>query len=142
MSSIDPNNERPYMDFQSDRRFQIWDYHVSHARLLIRSPHSSNIPTNNDIIFYGVVFIGIPAFFHGLKIASISREEGALAGVPFGEHDHSSTAFRLDSEGRSWYLVALSCRILENDLDLFDSSLENPVAERPREDLGRVLAHS
>jgi hypothetical protein len=129
------------MKFQSDRRFQIWDYNVSHARLLIRSPASSNIPTNIDIIFFGVRYVGIPAYLQGLKIELASEKDIDHSSIPREEHDQS-TGFRMETAGRSFFLQAYACRVLENHLDLFDSSLENPSNDRPREDLGRVLAHS
>ena len=129
------------MEFKSDRHFQVWDYHVSHARMLIRSPISPGISTNQDIIFFGVEFVGIPTSFQGLSLATVPRDEADRAGVPFDEFD-DSTAFRLESEGRCYYLVAFACRVLENELDLFDSSLQEPWADQPREDLGRLLARS
>ena len=130
------------MEFQSDRHFQVWDYHVSHARLLIRSPNSSGNSTNQDVIFYAVDYLGIPTSFQGLSIATASREEADLAGVPPDEFG-TSNIFRLESEGRCYYLAAFACKVLENELDLFDSSLGDLGAgERKREDLGRVLAHS
>lgn len=129
------------MEFQSERRFQIWDYHVSHARMLIRSPNSSGTSTNQDIIFWGVEFLGIPTSFRGLTIATVPRDEATRAGAPADKFGHS-TAFRLESEGRCCYIVALACKVFENELDLFDSSLDEPWAEQPRTDRGRLLARS
>jgi len=129
------------MQFQSDRHFQLWDYHVSHARMLIRSPISSKISTNLDIIFHAVDFLNMPTSFNGLNLTTVTRDEADRSGAPPDEFGHS-TAFRLESEGRIYYIVALACRVLENELDLFDSSLQEPWEEHPRQDLGRLLARS
>ncbi len=129
------------MNFESDRRFQVWDYHVSHARMLIRSPSGAQSPTNIDIIFFGIKYIGIPSTFLGLRIDTISVDETLQLGLTRDEHDDSSTTFRLESEGRFYYIMALACRVFENELDLFDSSLENPCEDRPRSDPGQVIAH-
>jgi hypothetical protein len=130
------------MQFDSDRYFQIWDYHVSHARVLIRSASPSDSSKNIDIIFYAVDYLGIPSCFEGLTLSSVLMEEAIRAGAPADELGRS-TAFRLETGDRAYFVIALACRVLENDLDLFDSSIgEIGAGERRRDDLGRILAHS
>jgi hypothetical protein len=129
------------MEFQSDRHFQVWDYHVSHSRMLIRSSISPENSTNQDIIFYSVDFLDIPTIFRGLTLATVGWDEALGAGIPADEFGHS-TVFRLETDGKRFYIVALACYIYENELDLFDSSLQEPWEDQPREDLGRLLARS
>jgi hypothetical protein len=130
------------MKFQSDRLFQVWDYHISHARMLIRSPISPDNSTNIDIIFHAVDHLNIPTCFRGLDLTNVACSEAVQAGVPPDELDPSSTVFRLETEGRSYYIVAFACRVLENELELLDSSLAEPWEIEPRQDLGRLLARS
>jgi len=124
--------------FSSIRTFQLWDFHVSHSRLLIRSPKSTNDLLNQDIIFYGVTHLDLPATFFGLDIEQLPDGEAGGKFTP----TLGSTTFRLMTTGQACFLAAVACKVLENDLDLFDSSLEPPYSVRPRGELGRVLARS
>ena len=122
------------MIFSSPRTFQLWDYHVSHSRLLLRSPASPGDAKNQDILFYGVESLDIPTIFRGLEIDSDAAA---------GEGDTPTcTTFRLTSEGRFHRLSAVACQVMENELELFDTCLATPFDDRPRELLGRVLARS
>ncbi|POZ50297.1 hypothetical protein [Methylovulum psychrotolerans] len=50
------------------RTFQLWEYHVSHGSLLIRSPKSLDEATNIDIICSGVDYLSAPRFIYNLEI--------------------------------------------------------------------------
>jgi hypothetical protein len=50
------------------RAFQFWEYHVSHGRLLIRSPGVKGAEKNVDVIFHGVEFVSLCRFLHDLRI--------------------------------------------------------------------------
>jgi hypothetical protein len=39
------------------RRFQLWEYRVSHGSLLVRSPKGPDATTNVDLVFDGVEYI-------------------------------------------------------------------------------------
>jgi hypothetical protein len=43
-----------------DRRFQLWEYRVSHGSLLIRSPKGPDAEMNIDLVFSGVEFVACP----------------------------------------------------------------------------------
>ena len=80
------------MVFSSTRPFQLWDYHVSHNRLLLRSPASPEHPKNQDIIYYGVRILDIPTTFFGLDVDSVPPDG------PAGTEEAPSvyTTFRTD----------------------------------------------
>jgi hypothetical protein len=57
---------------KSDRRFQIWNYTVSHSSLLFRSTKSDGVPTRIDVLFKGVEEFHLPTSFTGLSITEAS----------------------------------------------------------------------
>ena len=59
----------------SDRRFQIWKYNVSHMQLLLRSTKSPDFPTRIDVFFKGVKEFHLPTSFTGLWITEASEED-------------------------------------------------------------------
>jgi hypothetical protein len=123
------------MSFRSDRTFQLWDYSVSHARMLLRSAASPGVPTNIDVVFFGVERVEIPTTMRGgLEIAEPE---------PFvGEHGKQSRLFRVTANGRQSAVVALACVVLENQLDYIDSALDHLIGEGIPEALGETLYQS
>jgi|LakMenEpi03Aug12_release.lakeMendotaPanAssembly.Ray.scaffolds.fasta_scaffold131592_2 hypothetical protein len=101
--------------FESNRGFQLWEYRVSHQQLLIRSPSTPEIDTNVDLIFRGVAFLNAPTTFSGIKICK--RSGGAYP-------SYGKSSFELHTEGRVFEIVALSCKVLEHELDIFESTLD------------------
>lgn len=61
------------MIYQSDRVFQLWDYTVGHAQLLLRSPATTDEPFNIDIVFLGVETLDIPTRMEGLSMEKPER---------------------------------------------------------------------
>jgi hypothetical protein len=57
---------------KSDRRFQIWNYTVSHSSLLFRSTKSDGVPTRIDVLFKGVSEFHLPTSFTGLSLTKAS----------------------------------------------------------------------
>lgn len=112
------------MTFRSDRRFQLWDYTVGHQQMLLRSPAGPGFPKNIDIAFVGVRYLGIPSTLEGVEIGEASAED--LAELPDtlrGDSDGSDIHV-LRSGGRRYVVVAVNYSVLENELDLDETSLE------------------
>ena len=104
----------------SARRFQMWEYHVSHGRLLLRSPKSERVPTNLDIEFIGVEYLALPRHLVGLEVREASPAElDAFREVR--EVVAPDRLFTLTSEGLSHSVVAVSYRVTENDMDIFET---------------------
>jgi hypothetical protein len=104
------------MNYQSDRHFQLWDYTVGHAQVLLRSPASRDDPFNIDVVLVGVDKLEIPTRMQGLTIVG-PEPTSSRPGDPTG-------VFRLTSGDKAYAIVAAACRVTRNQLDLMESSLE------------------
>ena len=123
--------------FQSDRKFKLWDYRVSHNQALIRSPRSPDISTNVDLVFWGVEYLSVPSTFDGIAMTKAD----AMAANGFTPSSNGDV-FVIETSGESFVIVAAGCKVLENGMDIFESSLEGFAATDENRDLGNVLAHS
>ncbi|MCY1660772.1 hypothetical protein [Chryseobacterium sp. SL1] len=69
--------------YNSNRKFRIWAYTVSHSSLLLRSEmkypdqdnYSDSTSSNIDIEFWAVNYINLPSDFFGIHIREITSEE-------------------------------------------------------------------
>ena len=129
------------MPFVSDRRFRLWDYNVSHQQMLLRSPRSLDSDINVDIVMWGVEYLDLATSLDGVTMASASAEELARAEQALGKDLDSSHVFCFISGDRRFIVVAAGFKVLENELDIFDSSLEYFAGTDPARTLGAVLAH-
>jgi hypothetical protein len=134
--------EDPTMPFCSDRAFQIWDYNVSHGQLLLRSPKSPDIAMNVDVVLWGVEYVEIASMLQGLEIVSPSSDEVRRVGEALASKADPSGVHCFVSGGRRYLVAAAGFKVLRNDLDLFESSLEYFAGTNPARNLGEVLAHS
>jgi hypothetical protein len=122
------------MTFRSDHQFRLWDYKVSHDKLLLRSPESSLQPYNIDIVFYGVERLDLPTMIKdGLEI---SGPEASAA------HGGDSHLFRITADGREYCIVALACYVFKNRLDVTDSILDLLNGWGLTEEMGELLYRS
>jgi hypothetical protein len=118
--------------YQSDRDFQLWDYTVSHAQLLLRSPATTAEPFNIDIVFLGVKELDLPTSMRGLTMT------GPEPLLDAGRSPRDR--YRLTSGGKEYAIVAAAFRIYKNHLDLKESSLE--FSSREEKAPGEILTHS
>jgi len=127
--------------YRSGRVFKLWDYSVSHKQMLLRSPRTPDIKTNIDVVFWGVEFIEIATVLAGIEITAGTADHAVLAARL---HDSIGTCdvYRIVSVGKRYLAVAQGFQVLENVLDIFESTLVNFSADRPIEEYGVVLAHS
>jgi hypothetical protein len=126
--------------YNSSRTFQVWDYQVSHKRLLLRSPISPEESWNCDIVFYGVELLNIPTVLRGLEISrdplNLDDSNGSIP------RRAPSPVYKIISCGKSYQIVAVAYKVLRNQLDIFDSGLDSPSNERPISELGEVVSRS
>jgi hypothetical protein len=66
--------------FHSIRRYQLWQYSVSHGQLLLRSPKDATHGTRVDVLFSGVRSLNLPTLIDGLSIEE-SKEPAAVRDV-------------------------------------------------------------
>jgi len=103
-----------------ERRFQIWEFSVSHGRLLLRSPAGPENDTNIDILFSGVQFMACPRLMRGIRIEVPSREDLEAIIMLFRALRKTETLHVLVSEEHRNYIVAASAQVSENRKELFD----------------------
>ena len=61
------------------RPFQIWEYTVGHAQLLLRSPKAVDLPTRVDVLFKNVAAIHLQTNLDSLRVSeAIEGEEIGL----------------------------------------------------------------
>ncbi len=120
--------------FSSSRHFRIWDYHISHQRLLIRSPRDQSMPgsENIDLLFQGVSYLDTVPAFNGLELEEINPiadpEEAKVIEAASGQElRHGCSCFLLRSDDRKNIICAASFfHISINSLSLAESLLDVP----------------
>jgi hypothetical protein len=122
--------------YESTRSFQIWDYNVSHKQLLIRSPRTNGESDNVDIVFWGVEYIAISTLIDGLTLTRLTPSE-AVRCFAAEFNSQSVPTFKIGSSG---FVIASGCKVLVNQLEIFDSSLVYPDRDRPQEEYGDMVA--
>ncbi|WP_461036516.1 hypothetical protein [Streptomyces mayteni] len=71
-----------------DRKFQVWQYSVSHSVLLLRSYHAQQYATRIDIVFPNVSLMRLEPSYEPLEIHEAGPEEVAdLLGDRVGKPD-------------------------------------------------------
>jgi hypothetical protein len=130
------------MPFSSDRHFRLWDYTVSHNQMLLRSPAGEGGPKNIDIIFLGVDYVGIPSMLDGVGLGTSTPEDVMEASRRVGQDCEPGDVHVITSAGRRFLVVAAAYYVFQNDLDLFESSLEYFTNTEPARDRGEVLVRS
>jgi hypothetical protein len=115
---------------KNDRRFQVWEYQVSHGQLLIRSPKapatltSPELLTNVDLVCVGVEYMGIPRSLDGIELMSPTPEEVRLLEGLLGKSIPADDVKILVSGGKRFPIVAAHFSLSENDWDIFESPFE------------------
>ena len=97
------------------REFQMWDYSVSHSRLLIRSPRNReyDVVDNVDIIFVSIQEMSIKPFI------------GKIYGIEIIDKvDTYHKRYRLDCQHSIFHIVALHCSVYRTRMDIFESMLD------------------
>ena len=129
------------MYYSSEREFKLWDYNVSHKQLLLRSPSAPDIDGNIDATFWQVEYVAIPTFISGLSIFDASDIERSCF-----ENTHKiklqSPLYRFKSGDNNYFIASGGFQILENNRDIFESTLVDFATDRPDGWYGKVVAHS
>ena len=108
----------------SKRTFKLWDYNVSHNQLLIRSPKNEDINSNIDLKFVGVSYLNIPTLFEGCSFVEPSPDEiDEITYVLKGKFNIDNI-FVIFTSKKRYIVVAKSCQFSENNLDIFETTLE------------------
>lgn len=107
----------------STRRFQVWEYSVSHAQLLLRSVRDGDHPTRVDVLFKNVGYMALPSAFMVDVIEELTGDELAmLEGLAAGALRDGRTAFRLATADGEGLVVAGVMVSAEDELESHEPS--------------------
>lgn len=106
------------------RKFQLWQYRVSHGELLIRSPKNGGNRRNMDLMFVGVEYVDLPRFLPDLEVDDPLDEDLSRAQERLGKPIERPSVVVLKSQGRRYIVVAAAVKATESDMEIFDSPFE------------------
>lgn len=105
--------------FQHDGSFSIFDYSISHKKLLLRYSFIFDSKNYNiDVLFRSTRYLNIPTTMEGLNIylPEENIQKNILDKIElYG--DDTIKAFFLSSKMETYFIVARDLKINENDLD-------------------------
>ena len=127
------------LDLSKNREFNIWEYHVSHGSLLLRSPKRENFDTNVDIIFAGVEYISGPTILGFLEFSKPTEAERSLVGKAINTRMNGCTLWAWNTEWNTKSARLLIAggwfKICENAYPIVSSPFEF-IRRVPNEDEG------
>jgi hypothetical protein len=103
------------------RRFQFWQYRVSHGELLVRSPKDAAHPRNVDVMFVGVEYVDLPRFLPDLEVDEPNDDDVARAEERLGKPVERQWVVVLKSQGRRFVVVAAAVQAVESEMEIFDT---------------------
>lgn len=130
------------MSIKMTRAFRLWDYNVSHNQLLFRSPKGTDSKENVDIVFWGVEYLDVPTTFKEVDIVPGTLRDAEKVSMLIGKPIGPGDVYRLVSSEHIFLVAAAGYKVLSNDLDLFESSLEYFRPDNSPLNRGRILDHS
>jgi hypothetical protein len=77
-----------------------------------------------DAIFVGVEYIDLPTKMVELAITTPTEAERAAVRARLKKEVGPSNLFILETTGIRYFVVAVAMKVMENELDIFESSLE------------------
>jgi hypothetical protein len=104
--------------------FGLVIYHQSHGQLLLRShDRDDGGPRRIDVLFKGVVWMSLPAWFDSFTIEQCLIDE-VIDRIPRSLHGkvESRKCYRLDIEGLPQYVIAGGVLTSSDDGSYFDAS--------------------
>jgi len=101
------------MVYNSNRKFKMWAYIVSHSSLLLRSemkfPDQDNYTEdqsyNIDFEFWAVNYINIPTILNNIIIKEITEKEVPME-IDKNLLKYNMKIFELESEEKKYYIIA------------------------------------
>jgi len=94
--------------FQSNRKFKLWKYLVSHGQLLLRSNPESLGASRCEVIFRHVASLQLETDFEGLTIKEVSESElsATSSSVHIPERSAGAKVYLLSTLTSNGYVVA------------------------------------
>ena len=109
-----------------NREFRLWDYNVSHSKLLLRSQKSEVFPSSVDIIFWDVSAMKIPVSIgHLINLEKLSVEDNLelYNELAPGTIYHGTDLFKITSNQGEFYVIAWTVSANFNTLNYDESSI-------------------
>jgi hypothetical protein len=103
------------------RRFQFWEYHVSHGSLLIRSPADARFSVSIDIMFTGVQYVSLPRHLGEIKIAAAGDDERERIEKLVDIEVTDLKVWALENACGRHFVAAASLKIAEHHGNIFAS---------------------
>jgi hypothetical protein len=118
--------------YVSPRRFQVWEWSVSHSALLLRSNPQPGHPGRVEVLFKPAYAVCLSSSFDGLEIRAGMSQESAAALVrrPLEAGEH---LFEILTAGPSGWVVAGAVHGREDDLEYFSPSMFDGLTIKPGE---------
>ncbi|MEM7341576.1 MAG: hypothetical protein AAF467_23210 [Actinomycetota bacterium] len=107
--------------------FKIWDYRVSLAQMVIRSPGEDWDGPHLDLHFSGVEYIRTPTLIRGLRVVAATEGERDEAMVSVGaDRFDPSHVWILESGSSRHLIVASGLEVAETDYPMMSTALIRP----------------
>ena len=103
------------------RNFQLWEYHVSHGSLLIRSPAGPGVETSVDIICVGVEYLAVARHLGEITLSQATEAEVNHLEKVLGKKLSPSHVWALENTSDRFLLVAVNVKIRVHHGDIFES---------------------
>ena len=103
------------------REFQLWEYHVSHGSLLIRSPAGPGFETSIDIICVGVEYLSAPRHLREITVSAATEVEIERLEEILGKKLLPSRVWALQGSRHRSLVVAAALKVRAHHGDIFDS---------------------
>ena len=108
---------------RGDRRFQLWSYSVSMARLLLRSTKSDTFATRVDVLFQNVKAMKLSTSLDGLVVVEADLDQADLVSYETGHlPDGETLIFIVRSGSFDGFVVAGVCVEAEDEAEYFEPS--------------------
>lgn len=112
-----------YLINRPDRRFKMWQYSVSMARLLLRSNKDDGAGSRIDVMFQDVHALKLPTLLDGLVIAEADSEQSGRAARETGVVlDRGTVVYSVRGLAYDGYVVAGVCVHVEDEGEFFEPS--------------------
>jgi hypothetical protein len=107
------------------RNFQLWEYHVSHGSILIRSPAGPGTETSVDIRCLGVEYLAAPRHLGEITVCPATEAEVEHLENVLQKKLSPSRVWVLEGSSNRFPIIAAGVEVREHHGNIFDSPFHN-----------------
>lgn len=104
------------------RKFQFWEYRVSHGCLFLRSPTTGGFKTNVDVRFEGIEYVALPRHLGEIDIVEPTAAELEYVNDMLQPGHKVRDLYIVLSNGKRFPIAGSRMTIEENELEMFESA--------------------